>query len=275
MVKWTGLTTLVALVAGCGGGGGSNGKAPRTITVGSTVVAEGGSATITAAFRDTLSIVGSEVIPTMEVTHPAGETCALQYPDGIQSNVTTYTTRIASGTTRCLLTFTFTGGGTALLTVNVPPPPPGTELVWNGGFDSGLDGWDHYLMNGGEATYGVVGGEAVIATSALASDYGGIQFSNNGFPLYSGKSYRFTFRARADAPVTIGTSIWENGHDTDGNGFGWSTYRYDHHTLTTSMASYAVDFTMPLTNGDAGLCFFFGDVLATVHIDDVSLKELP
>ncbi len=274
MVKQSRFAVLFALIAGCGGGGGS-GKKPPSITVGSTVVEEGSSATITAAFRDTLSFVGSEAIPKLEVTHADGETCALEYPEGIQSNVAKYTVKIASGTTQCLLTFTFTDGAAAALTLNVPPPPPGTELVWNGGFDSGLDGWDHYVMNGGNAVYGVVGGEAVVATSSVASDYSGIQLSNNHFPLYSGKTYRFTFRARASTPMTLGTSIWENGHDTSGDGFGWSTYHFEYQAVTTSMATYTVDFTMPVTNGDAGLCFFMGDFLGTVYLDDVSLKELP
>ncbi|KKL13455.1 hypothetical protein LCGC14_2525560, partial [marine sediment metagenome] len=44
-----------------------------------------------------------------------------------------------------------------------------------------------------------------------------------GFPLIKYKDYRLTFDAYADADRPIDTSIWENGHDVDGDAFTWST----------------------------------------------------
>jgi hypothetical protein len=41
------------------------------------------------------------------------------------------------------------------------------------------------------------------------------------------------------------------------------------------MGSYTVEFVMPTTNRDAGLCFFMGDLPGQVAIDDVSVVELP
>jgi len=144
---------------------------------------------------------------------------------------------------------------------------PGTELVANGGFDAGLSGWTTYLMNGGQATYSAVNGEGVVDIASPASDYSGIQLSYNGVPL--------TFHARAEQPGWLGTSIWENGNDTMGDGFLWSTYRFDWHELGPDMTAYQVEFVMPTSNLGAGLCFFLGELCGRVAIDDVSLVEIP
>jgi hypothetical protein len=158
--------------------------------------------------------------------------------------------------------------------VTPPPPTPGPELVGNGTFDDGLTGWTTFLMNGGAATYAVENGEAVVSITAAATDYSGIQISYNGLPLEAGKTYRLSFRARADWYRYVETSLWENGHDLDGDGFAWSTYRFDSHYLTPYMTPYTVEFVMPATNSDAGLCFFMGDATGTVVLDDVSVVAL-
>jgi hypothetical protein len=158
--------------------------------------------------------------------------------------------------------------------VQPPPPTPGAELIGNGTFDAGLTGWTTFMMNGGDATYAAVNGEAVVSIAAPASDYSGIQLSYNGLPLEAGKTYRLSFRARADTYRYIYTSIWENGHDLDGNGFAWSTYRFDYEFLTPEMTPFTFDFVMPATNPDAGLAFFMGDTAGQVVIDDVSLVPL-
>jgi hypothetical protein len=157
--------------------------------------------------------------------------------------------------------------------VEVPEAQP-LDLIQNGDFAAGLTGWDSYLMNGGEATYAVEGGEAVVTIAARASDYSGIQLSNNGLPLEAGKAYRLTFRARAENAGWIGTSIWENGHDLDGNGFGWSTYRFDWQEVGPEARAYTVEFVMPITNLDAGVCFFLGELTGRVFLDDVKLVEI-
>ena len=152
----------------------------------------------------------------------------------------------------------------------------GGNLVRNGGFDSGMTNWDTYEMNGGVATFSISGGEleCVISTTTTASTNIQLQYTG-GLNLVSGHNYRFTFDAYATADRALDTSIWENGHDLDNNGFAWSTYQYSWHSLTTTKQPFTVDFTMPLTNTDAGIAFFLDGDAATVYIDDVALNELP
>lgn len=152
--------------------------------------------------------------------------------------------------------------------------PAPQNLVENGDFAAGLGGWDTYLMNGGAATYAVEGGEAVVSVSSRLLDYSAVQLSNSGFPLEAGKSYRLTFRARADAPGWLAASVWENGHDLNEDGFGWSTYRFEYLEVGTELRTYAIELTMPLTNLDAGVCFFLGDLTGRVFLDDVQLVEI-
>ena len=84
-----------------------------------------------------------------------------------------------------------------------------------------------------------------------------------------------TFDAYADADRPLDTSIWENGHDVDGDTFVWSTHGYKTHNITTTKTKYTFDFTNSLTNYDAGLAFFCGDSTSDIYIDNVSFKELP
>jgi hypothetical protein len=111
----------------------------------------------------------------------------------------------------------------------------GGNLVRNGGFDSGMTNWDTYEMNGGVATFSISGGEleCVISTTTTASTNIQLQYTG-GLNLVSGHNYRFTFDAYATADRALDTSIWENGHDLDNNGFAWSTYQYSWHSLTTT-----------------------------------------
>jgi hypothetical protein len=133
MTKRSCALALFALLAACGGGGsddggggggggggsGGSGGTP-TITVGTTIVEAGASGSISAAVGDTLTIKGSEVIPGLQMSHDAGQTCSLSYPSGIQTNVDTYVVKIGTGTTQCILKFTFASNAVATLAVNVP-----------------------------------------------------------------------------------------------------------------------------------------------------------
>ena len=162
-------------------------------------------------------------------------------------------------------------------------PPAGTELLENGAFEQGLEPWSGYLMDPANATYAAEDGEAVIDVHPAGIDSGGIQFSyTSGLDLHQGKHYRLEFRARATPNRTIRASIWENGHDLDHNGFAYSPHYANEYDLNSTMRSFTVEWIMPVTNSDAGLCFFMtptpnAQVLieeGEVVIDDVSLTPL-
>jgi Carbohydrate binding domain len=152
---------------------------------------------------------------------------------------------------------------------DVAPPPIGTELLMNGNFEQGFASWDTYLENPNNADYAVDAGEAIVDVHAVAIDTGGIQLKyTSGLNLHQGTEYRLSFRARATPNRTISTSIWENGHDLNGNGSEWSTRQWNDHSLTSTMTAFAVEWVMPVTNTDAGLCFFMGDPESVVILED-------
>jgi hypothetical protein len=41
------------------------------------------------------------------------------------------------------------------------------------------------------------------------------------------------------------------------------------------MSTFSVDFTMPLTNDNAGVCFFVGGSTGVLYLDNITLTELP
>ncbi len=158
--------------------------------------------------------------------------------------------------------------------VEVIPPPPGTELVDNGDFAERLRGWQTWLQDGGGATFGVTKGAANVTVTTAATTPYGIQLHRGELPLFAGRRYRFSFTAWADAPGTIDALVEENGHDVDGDGFPWTSYTYGSYTLETAPQRYSTEFTVPLTNVDAGVYFFLGQASGKVRVDDVSVVEL-
>jgi hypothetical protein len=146
-------------------------------------------------------------------------------------------------------------------------------MVQNGGFN-GMAHWDTWQQNGAEATFSTQGGVLTCNISARTALSTNIQLKYvGGLDLVSGHTYRLSFDGWADANRSLDTSIWENGHDLDENGFAWSTYKYSTHALTTSTQHFTVDFTMPFTNSDAGIAFFLDGDSAAVHVDNVALRE--
>ena len=116
------VTAFAVASLACGGSnsgnGNSNGSQAPTVTVGSTVVKAGETGTLTAAIGDTLTIQASETVPGMTISHADGQNCALNYPDGLQTNLATYRIKIASGTTQCIIRVSFDEGD-ATLNINV------------------------------------------------------------------------------------------------------------------------------------------------------------
>ena len=146
--------------------------------------------------------------------------------------------------------------------------------ILNGDFDDGFSNWELYCMNDAEATAMVENGYLKLYIIKTGSYNYNIQVSQGGLDLVQGRDYRLTFDAWADAKRTLKTSIWENGHDVDGNGFAWSPHGIETYEITTTKSRYSFTFTMALTNHDAGLAFFCGDSDIDLYIDNVSFVEL-
>lgn len=89
---------------------------------------------------------------------------------------------------------------------------PEVELLENGFFEAGLEGWVVETHDGAEATYGIVDGpEGLKALEVEVSELGTagwhVQFNYPGLEVEAGQTYLVSFRARADREVSISISL--------------------------------------------------------------------
>ena len=161
----------------------------------------------------------------------------------------------------------------------------GSNLVENGSFADGLRSWRLDVgrdWGSGELGYGTIAVESGVlhvSTTEIGDDFdiSRLQAVQKypGFYLRSGKSYRVSFDAWADAARSLSVSVWENGRDLDGNGSKWFPYGgVKDFTLGTTSQTFSYDIAMTLDNDDAGMAFFCGSSLGDSYIDNVSIEEL-
>jgi hypothetical protein len=176
--------------------------------------------------------------------------------------------------------FTDLAGNANVLGANASQDYETTQTNQNGSFADGLTHWDKFATNGGALEIAVQNGALRATIGALGTGVepvADLQIKYlSGVDLGQGRNYRLTFDAWADAPRTVDTSIWENGHDTNGDTFGYSTYQYDTFQLTTTRQTFTSNLVnMPFNNPDAGFVFFVGASTTGLYIDDVIFTEAP
>lgn len=149
----------------------------------------------------------------------------------------------------------------------------GAELINNGDFSKGADGWLSY--NGVDSSpMGVVDGQFKTSVAKTGNDSYSIALGSSNFTLSSGKKYRLSFDAKSTVSRSIQPAIEHNdtGYDR----------RFDQTTaLSTEMKTYTYDFTMSADDNLAHVVFSFGNVSGAsslpahdIYIDNVSLKEV-
>ena len=145
------------------------------------------------------------------------------------------------------------------------------SMLSNGKFSQGLQHWSHGFSNGTTGTIEVVDRHLRVEVSSLGDpdSISNFRVHQGGLNLEAGQRYILEFDAWAESTREIGISVWENGNDLDGNGFGWSPHSTNRFSLSSTRNRYSHEFTMDITNTDAGLAFFVGQSLIPVHIDDV------
>jgi Carbohydrate binding domain len=161
--------------------------------------------------------------------------------------------------------------------VTVAAPSGAAPVVSNGDFSNGTIGWRTWAMNGGAVSLTAGGGvlNVTLGTPGGVSTDVQVIYDGPSLDLVGGKTYVLHYDASATFARSMDVSIWENGRDLSGDGFAWSTYSYTTVALGTAMQTYTAQFTMPYTNAAAGLVFFVGGSTGGVHIDNVSITELP
>ncbi|MGL1887260.1 MAG: carbohydrate binding domain-containing protein [Reichenbachiella sp.] len=166
-------------------------------------------------------------------------------------------------------TMTMTYGGLeATASITVTDDIPAINLVSNGDFSSGSNGWTIQSFEGGYAYTLVNYEECSVLISQGGSAAWNVQFLQGGIPLESGKSYRFSFDARAEWSRTIEAHL-----ETDGS--PWTNYGSIPQTsITETMSQYSYEFTMNQTDMNARIVFNLGVNSADVVIDNVVVEEI-
>ncbi|MDG5815520.1 cellulase family glycosylhydrolase [Chitinispirillales bacterium ANBcel5] len=140
----------------------------------------------------------------------------------------------------------------------------------NGDFSQGDDYWN-LEFHDGAGSGGVTNGEYRISIEDAGSEPWHVQFTQSGIRLEEGKTYRFSFDARAEGSRTIEANI---GMADD----PWQSYIGEGHgvfDLTASMQTFQIEFTMTHTTDDNSRVEFNAGSTSSedVFIDNVIIEE--
>ncbi len=153
----------------------------------------------------------------------------------------------------------------------------GSNLLLNGGFESGLTDWSFIVNNDGQAqatisldTTSFVEGKAsahIDVISVGTADWH-VDLEQPGVSLAAGQSYQLTFWARADQPRVI--NLNSQGGAPNYPNYGLSSQI----AIGTLWKMYSASFVAPVTATDGRIQFFVGDVAGNVWIDGVQLTQV-
>jgi hypothetical protein len=161
-----------------------------------------------------------------------------------------------------------------------PPtvPPAGSPgaadggLIANGGFESGLDGWQLIVVSPGRATLTGEPGAGVRQSAAARVDIAagsdartGIALTTTGIGLQQGAAYTVSLAVRAAEAREIRVRL---------AGGGDLTYVARVFTVGTSWTVLTFDVSQLVTDPAARLSIDLGRSAATVWFDDVTVREL-
>ena len=158
--------------------------------------------------------------------------------------------------------------------------PDATDLVVNGGFESGLSpGWTFSADAASGASGTAVldpaepgeGKQSVKVTVTNTGDGTGwkVALTEKNLSVVAGADLELHFRAKADGPRKLSLSMSKQVAD-------WRSYGlWGELELTQTWADYVVPFKVKETATDARLQFFFGDTKGTTWIDGVTIVKHP
>jgi len=167
------------------------------------------------------------------------------------------------------LTVTSNGGSRTLLVYSEVPEPQVTNLLPNGGFESGFNPWIFQNWpNRGTATVTMNGGEFVEGSQGLRVDitapdiYWMVHVRQN--LSFSPQEYTVSFWAKAAAQRTIIVNAHEEGT--------WINLNlWQEPVVGTSWTFYSYTFTPGISTSNGQLVFNMGASGTTVWLDDVRL----
>jgi beta-glucanase (GH16 family) len=144
------------------------------------------------------------------------------------------------------------------------------DLLVNGDFTHGAQGWNRLLLRPGSAAIGKAhNGEYHAHILFGGTNEFDIQLNHEGMHVKKGKSYRLSFDARADANRSIDAAI-------NMVSAPWTTYHKKSFDITAKYQSYSFEFTMKqATDKNARVEFDLGvhDQI-DVYLDNIKFQEI-
>lgn len=148
--------------------------------------------------------------------------------------------------------------------------PPGTEMLVNGNFSSGLSNWSLEQHSGAQAngatgTYDGRAGLRIMVTQTGAADWN-VQMNQSGLDFSSDRIYTLSFRAKADAHNQISVGIQQAYNP-------WGTYESNTYPLSNVWQEYTLTFIADFTDDNVRVNFSgLGAMTGSVYLADVSLR---
>ena len=148
----------------------------------------------------------------------------------------------------------------------------GKNLIANGDFSNGTEGWNVYLEGGGNSTLSLENGAGKLSILSTGTLNYSNQLYYDGFSLKKGGRYELSFTMSSTVARSFNPRIQINGGD-------YHAYMEDTIELTEEMQTFTIEFRMSEpTDLAPRLCFNLGtadgldNVAHTITIDDVCLK---
>lgn len=146
-------------------------------------------------------------------------------------------------------------------------PAVGDELVANGDFSDGDNGWTFGAWEGAEGAAVVDNGEYIINMTTAGEEGWYAQLNTTGLDITMGTTYVVSFSARAESAYDLQVVV---GMQED----PWTAYSgYKRFSVGTEMKPFSFEFTMSDTSDqNARIVFDLGDYSGTLVLDDVSVR---
>lgn len=147
------------------------------------------------------------------------------------------------------------------------------NLVVNGSFSAGMQGWQNWSGEGGSASWSVLDGAAELSIAAAGGQAWHNQFFQEGIPMTGGLTYELSFKAKSSVPRQIaveftGTSAASAQPKFD-IGSSWQTYtaRFTVADASPLKLNYLVGKAM---EGDPAA----NTVPHQLYLDDITVKAV-
>lgn len=142
--------------------------------------------------------------------------------------------------------------------------------TYNGDFEDGLNQWGSWFGEGGQGSVTVENGVVIYKVDAIGNQFWSTQFFQEKIGLEKGKTYKVTFKAKADVPRKMKIKVEPD-----------PAYYEENFDLTTEYQEFTFTFSMSEreTTENAKINLFLGkieddDPATTVYIDYIYLEEV-